>query len=123
MATKIDNLFDFEEEIVSFSDRNELPVSLLKDIEVELCKRLMHSAEADDQTDGPLDFIQNIVETVRVEFDSFIEGGDKKLFRQVLSKIFAILLSVKADSLEKIINIIRFAISTLIKNGQDKISP
>ena len=121
MATKIDNLFDFEEEIVSFSDRNELPVSLLKDIEVELCKRLMHSAEADDQTDGPLDFIQNIVETVRVEFDSFIEGGDKKLFLQVLSKIFAILLSVKADCLEKIINIIRFAISTVIKkwSGQN----
>ena len=123
MATKIDNLFDFEEEIVSFSDRNELPVSLLKDIEVELCERLMHSAEADDQTDGPLDFIQNIVETVRVEFDGFIEGGDKKLFLQVLSKRFAILLSVKADSLEKIINIIRLAISAVIKNGQDKISP
>ena len=34
MATKIDNLFDFEEEIVSFSDRNELSVLLLKEIEV-----------------------------------------------------------------------------------------
>ena len=115
MATKIDNLFDFEEEIVSFSDRNELPVSLLKEFEVELCERLMHSTEADDQTDGPLHFIQNILETIRVEFVSFIEDRDKKLFPQVLSKIFAILLSVKADSSEKIINIIRFAISTVIK--------
>ena len=46
MDTKTDNLFDFEEEILGFADKNELPVSLLKEIEVELCERLMHSAEA-----------------------------------------------------------------------------
>ena len=76
---------------------------LLKEIEVELCDSVMHSAEADDQTDGHLNFIQNIVENVKAEFDNFIEDRDKKLFLQVLSKIFAILLSVKADSSEKII--------------------
>ena len=115
MATETDNLFDFEEEILGFTDKNELPVSLLKEIEVELCERLMHFAEADDQKDGPINFIQNIFENVKAEFDNFIEDGEKKLFLQVLSKIFAILLSVKADSSEKIINIIRFAISTVIK--------
>ena len=115
MAAEIENLFDFEEEIVDFAEQNELPVSLLKEIEVELCKRLMHASEADDQTDGPLEFIQNIVENINADFESFIEDGEKKLFLQVLAKIFAVLLSVKADSSEKIINIIRFAISRVIK--------
>ena len=103
MATETDNLFDFEEEILGFAEKNELPVSLLKEIEVELCESLMHSAEADDQTDRSLNYIQNIVEHVKAEFDNFIEDREKKLFLQVLSKIFAILLSVKADSSEKII--------------------
>ena len=96
MATETDNLFDFEEEILGFDDKNKLSVSLLKEIEVELCERLMHTAEADDQTDGPLDFIQNIVENVKADFESFTGDGEKKLFLQLLSKIFAILLSVKA---------------------------
>ena len=115
MATETDHLFDFEEEILGFADKNDLPVSLLKEIKVELCERLMHSAEADDQTDGPLNFLQNIVENVKAEFDNFVEEGEENLFLQVLSKIFAILLSVKADSSEKIIIIIRLAISTVIK--------
>ena len=32
----------------------------------------------DDQTDGPLEFIQNIVDNVRSEFEEFLEDGDKK---------------------------------------------
>ena len=38
---QIENLFDFEED---FKTTNELPISVLKDIEVELCNNLLHSA-------------------------------------------------------------------------------
>ena len=111
------NLFDFEED---FKTTDELPLSILKDIEVELCDNLLHSAaESADQTDGPLEFIQNIVDNFRIEFENFIENGDKKTFLRILTKIFAILLSVKADNSEKIINIIKFAISTVVKKWSD----
>lgn len=56
-----------------------------------------------DSTDGPLDFIENLVNTIQVEFDRILsENDDKKLFIKSLNKIFTILLSVKADSTKKI---------------------
>ena len=73
----------------------------------------------DDQTDGPLEFIQNIVDNVRSEFEEFLEDGDKKKFLRILSKIFTILLSVKADSSEKIIKIVKFSISTVLKTWSE----
>ena len=81
----------------------------------------MHSSSPeDDQTDGPLEFIQNIVENVRSDFDNFIEDGDRKIFLKILTKIFAILLSVKADSTEKIIKILKFSISTVPKRWSEQ---
>ena len=81
----------------------------------------MHSSSPeDDQTDGPLEFIQNIVENVRSDFDNFIEDGDRKIFLKILTKIFAILLSVKADSTEKIIKIVKFSISTVPKRWSEQ---
>lgn len=63
----------------------------------------MHGSkpESDDQTDGPLEFIQNIVDNVREEFEGYLESEGKKNFLKILTKIFSILLSVKADSTEK----------------------
>ena len=115
MATEMDNFFDFEEEVQSFANNENLPVSLLKEIEIELSNRLLHSGEAANQTDGSLNFIQNIVENIKLEIENFVEDGEKAVFLQILSKIFAILLSVKADTPEKIINIVRIAVSTVIK--------
>ena len=92
MATENENLF--EKEIYTFGENNneKLPISLFQEIEADLCDRLLHSNESEnDQTDGPLDFIENIVENVKSEFDSFIEREDKKIFLKILTKIFAIL--------------------------------
>ena len=119
MATEMDNFFDFEEEAQSFANNENLPVSLLKEIEIELSNRLLHPEEAADQTDGPLNFIQNIVENIKLEIENFVEDGEKAVFLQILSKIFAILLSVKADTPEKIINIVRIAVSTVIKKWSE----
>ena len=106
--TTIENSSDlFEIEIGSFNNNNgeQLPISLFQEIEADLCDRLMHtygSSPEEDQTDGALEFIQNIVDNVRSEFEGFLEDGDKKKFLRILSKIFTILLSLKADSSEKI---------------------
>ena len=98
-----------------------MPISLFQEIEADLCDRLMHSSSPeDDQTDGPLEFIQNTVENVRSDFDNFIEDGDRKIFLKILTKIFAILLSVKADSTEKIIKIVKFSISTVPKRWSEQ---
>ena len=81
----------------------------------------MHrSSPKDDQTDGPLEFIQNIVDKVRSEFEGFIEDGDKKKFLRILSKIFTILLSVKAYSSEKIIKTVKLSISTVLKTWTEQ---
>ena len=113
-----DDLFEIETSIFNNNEREQLSISLFEEIEADLCNRLMHGHESsseDDQTDRPLDFIQNIVDNVRTEFEEFVEDGDKKKFLRILSKIFTILLSVKADSSEKIIKIVKFSISTVQK--------
>ena len=117
-ACEIENLFDLEQDFNTVDE--ELPISILKKIEVELCDNLLHSAEPADQTDGPLEFIQNIVDNVRGEFEYFLENGDKRNFLKILTKIFAILLSVKADNSEKIINNVKFAISSVIKRWLER---
>ena len=99
----------------------KLPISLFQETEADLCDRLMHSSSPeDDQTDGLLEFMQNIVENVRSDFDNFIEDGDRKIFLKILTKIFAILLSVKADSTEKIIKIVKFSISKVLKTWSEQ---
>ena len=122
MATERDNLFDFEEEVQSFANSKNLPVSLLKEIEIKLSDRLLHSGQAADQTDVPLNFIQNIVQNIKLEIENFVEDREIAVFLQILSKIFAILSSVKADTPEKIINIVRIAVSTVLKSGQNQVS-
>ena len=74
-----------------------------------------------DQTDGLLEFIQTIVDKIKEEFEGLVQDEERKTFLKILSKIFTILLSVKADNTEKIIKIVRFALSTVLKiwSGQN----
>ena len=111
----------FEVEIINENIGNELPISLFQEIEAELYDRLLHgSSPQGDETDGALDFIKNIVDNVRSEFDGLIEDGNRKKFLNVLTKIFSILLSVKVDSAEKIIKIVKLSISTALKAWSDE---
>ena len=50
-----DNLFDFEEEVQGYVQKEALPISLFQEIEVELLDKLLHTEEESDQTDGVLD--------------------------------------------------------------------
>ena len=67
-----------------------------------------------DETDGPIQFIKNIVEKVKKDFDGVVVDEEKKNL-SVLTKIFTTILSVKADNIEKIINLIKISLSTVVK--------
>ena len=113
----------FEIEIDNITDFQSLvPTSLFQEIEQELSQKLFSNESGGDSTDGPLNFIENLVDTLQAEFDETLgESDDKNLFIQSLTKIFTILLSVKADSAEKIRQIVKIAINVLVKiwSGQN----
>ena len=92
-------------------------VALFQEIESELHYVLSQNdgSESDDETDGPIDFIRNIVETVKRDFDGVVEERERKTFLHIPTKIFATLFSVKTENIEEIIRIIKLSISTVIK--------
>ena len=79
--------------------------------------RILHdsSPEEDDETDSAIEFIKNIVDKVKEEFEALVEDGNQKKFLNTLTKVFTILLSVKADNADKIIKIVKLTVSTVLK--------
>ena len=122
MAT---NLFDIEIEKenlfeIDMSEQNnneKLPIEYFQEIEVELLDTLVENDgnDSDDETDGPIDFIRQVVDSVREEFDGVIEEGERKAFLHLLTKILATVLSVKADSIENTIKLIKLTVLTVLK--------
>ena len=54
------------------NNTEKLPIELFREIEVELIDSLVNT-DSDDETDGPINFIKQIVESIREEFDTVIE--------------------------------------------------
>ena len=95
----------------------------IEEIETELSELLFlqdEGSKSDDETDGPIHFIKNIVEKVKKDFDGVVVDEEKKTFLSVLTKIFATLLSVKAENIEKIINLIKISLSTVRKSWSEQ---
>ena len=109
-----ENLFELDFTKNNNSKTGHQPISLFQEIEVELSDHFLHGSEG-DETDGAAEFIKNIVDTVRAEIENLIENADQKKFLNILTKIFTILLSVKADNSKKIIKIVKLAISAVLK--------
>ena len=63
----------FEIEIENNNNTEKLPIELFREIEVELV-----NTDSDDETDGPINFIKQVVESVREGFDGVVEEEDKK---------------------------------------------
>ena len=105
------------------NNNEKLPLALFQDIEIELREMLFledEDSESGDETDGPVQFIKNIVERVKKDFDEIVVDEDKKAFLSVLTKIFATLLSVNADNIEKIISLIKISLSTIVKTWSER---
>ena len=99
------------------NNNQKLPLALFQEIEVKLREMLFlenEDGKSGDETDGPIQFIKNIVEKVKKDFDGVVVDEEKKNL-SVLTKIFTTILSVKADNIEMIINLIKISLSTVVK--------
>ena len=116
-----ENLFEIDMEE---NNNEKLPIELFQELEVELLDSLLHQDNnnelSDDETDGPIDFIRRIIDSVREEFDGVVEEGDKKPFVHLLTKVLATLLSVKADSIKKIIKLVKLTVSKVVKTWSER---
>ena len=117
----INNLFQEIKIPPDESNNEKLPIALFVEIEAELQDLLLLNTEESDDRDGRIDFIKNVVNTVKSEFDGVLEEGERKDFIHILTKIFVTLLSVKIENIEQTVNLIKLSVSKVLKNGQDKI--
>ena len=115
-----ENLFEIELE----KNNEKLPIELFHELKVELLDSLLdrenNNELSDDETDGPTDFIRQAVDSVREEFDGVIEEGERKTLLHLLTKILATVLSVKADSIEKIIKLVKLTVSKVVKTWSER---
>ena len=123
--TEIENENMFEIELDQNKNKNEkLPTELFQELETELLDSLLHKENSNDlsdnETDGPIDFIRQIVDNVREEFDGVVEKGDRKTFLHLLTKILATVLSVKAGSIKKIISLVKLTVSKVVKTWSER---
>ena len=78
--TEIDNEIEFEIET-----KENLPIELFQELEVELLDSLLHKDNSngeysDDETDGPIDFIRQIVDESQKNLMKFSKRGKEKHF-------------------------------------------
>ena len=123
--TEIENENMFEIELDQNENNNEkLPTELFQELETELLESLSYKENnndlSDHETDGPVDFIRQIVDNIREEFDGVVEKGDRKTFLHLLTKILATVLSVKAGSIEKIISLVKLTVSKVVKTWSER---
>ena len=110
------NLFGFEQIDVSSTAGNTL---IFEEIRKEVEEYLLEESDDADSTDGIFDFLSTMPDTIQEEFDKLLDGNtNKKCFIRALTRIFALLLNMKAEILEKIKRILKIAIETTIKMRQ-----
>ena len=110
-----ENLFETE---IKEEQEEQLPIALFQEIEAELCGHILHTAEG-DETDGAIDFIKEIVENINLEIDLLVQNDNKKTFLNTLSKMITILQSVKVDTPEKIIKVVKLIVTTALKKWSE----
>ena len=74
-----------------------------------------------DSTDGVFDLIDNLTNRLQEDFDEIWRKQRQKSFIRSLTRIFALLLNTKVDSVDKIKTIIKISIKTTLKICQGKI--
>ena len=97
-------------------ETEKLHVALFEEISAELNDALFNfENEYSDDTDSVIDFIKKIVGEIKKEFDPAVKNEEKKQFLTILTKIFATLLTVKDDKIERIVRLIKISILSVVK--------
>ena len=86
---------------------------------MELTNIIIDEISSEEETDGAIDTIRIIVDSVRSEIENFVGNDDLKKFLYVLTKIFTLLLNVKVNNTEKIVSIVKLAISSILKKWSE----
>ena len=86
---------------------------------MELTNVIIDEISSEEETDGAIDTIRIIVDSVRSEIENFVGNDDLKKFLYVLTKIFTLLLNVKVNNTEKIVSIVKLAISSILKKWSE----
>ena len=86
---------------------------------MELTNIIIDEISSEEETDGAIDTIRIIVDNVRSEIENFVGNDDLKKFLYVLTKIFTLLLNVKVNNTEKIVSIVKLAISSILKKWSE----
>ena len=69
-----------------------------------------------DLTDRVFNFLENLMDRLQEDFDEIIgEDNNKKRFIKSGTRIFALLLNTKVDTVNKIKRILKIAIKTMLK--------
>ena len=111
------DLFAMERGTINQKNETEIDASFMfQEIERELSEYLLEEKSEGDATDGAFSFIENLTNKLPTEFDETIgRDGEKRQFIRSLTRIFAILLNTKVDSVDKLKNIIKIALNTVVK--------
>ena len=64
-----------------FNENNseKLPIEIFQEIESEL-HYVLNDSQSDDETDEPIQFIQNVVETIKKDLDGVLERKTSHIF-------------------------------------------
>ena len=72
-----------------------------------------------EETDGAFELIKDIVDNIKSDIEGVIENEDLKKFSHVITKVFTLLLNVKVSNTDKIIKIVKLAISSVLKKWSE----
>ena len=101
------SLFGFEQiDAGSIADSTLIFEEIRKEVE----EYLLEESDNADSTDRIFNFLSTLSDKIQEEFDA-----NKKRFLRALTRIFALLLNIKVDMLEKIKRVLKIAVETTIK--------
>ena len=98
---------------------HEAQVALLAKITNEIKPLIREENGKSDATDSAIDVLSDLAESLQKDFEELIEAdSDKKIFMQVLSKIFELLLNANVNTIAKSKRTLKIAIETTLKLWQ-----
>ena len=98
---------------------HEAQVALLAKITNEIKPLIREENGKIDATDSAFDVLSDLAESLQKDFEELIEAdSDKKIFMQVLSKIFELLLNANVNTIAKSKRTLKIAIETTLKLWQ-----
>ena len=108
-----ENVFGFEQIDVSSTTDSTL---IFQEIRKEVEEYLLEESDNADSTDRISNFQSTFSDKIQEEFDKLLDSNtDKKRFLRALTRIFALLLNNKVNTLEKIKRILKIAIEKTMK--------